>query len=281
MMQLGKKQTLYINRIVGTGAYLCEEQGGESTGGGSVLLPKRQVPAKAKKGDALEVFLYRDSEDRLIATTREPKLTLGETAVLEVADAAKVGAFLDWGLEKDLLLPFGEQLVPVKKGERYLVGLYIDKSSRLCATMKVYDFLRTESPYKAGDVVKGIVYDVNPNYGVFVAVDDCYNAMIPKNEMVRNFKTGERLRARVIGVREDGKLNLSLREKSYIQMDVDSAKIMDKLSENGGFLPYHDKSSPDAIRREFGMSKNEFKRAIGRLYKGRSIEITDKGIRRL
>ena len=169
----------------------------------------------------------------------------------------------------------------VKPGESYLIGLYVDKSDRLCGTMKVYDFLRTDSSYKKGDTVEGIVFGNNPEYGVFVAVDGKYNAMIPKNEAVKRFHIGDRVKGRVIEVREDGKLNLSIREKGYIQMDIDSAKIMDKLEENNGFLPYHDKSSPEDIRREFGMSKNEFKRAIGRLYKGRRIEITGQGIRSL
>ena len=237
------------------------------------------LPEGRQKGDRVEVFVYKDSQDRPIATTQMPKVTLGELAELEVADVTRIGAFLDWGLEKDLLLPFSEQTVKVKTGERYLVGLYIDKSDRLCATMKVYDFLRTDSPYKEGDTVEGIVFGKNPEYGVFVAVDDKYNAMIPKNEVVKKLEIGEKVRGRVIGLREDGKLNLSTREKSYIQMDIDSAKIIDKLTKNQGFLPYHDKSAPEDIRREFGMSKNEFKRAIGRLYKGHRIEITDKGIK--
>ena len=147
--------------------------------------------------------------------------------------------------------------------------------------MKVYDFLRTDSPYQKGDAVEGIVFGKNPEYGVFVAVDGRYNAMIPKNEAVRKLNIGEKVRGRVIAQREDGKLNLSIREKGYIQMDIDSERIMEKLSENQGFLPYHDKSAPEDIRREFGMSKNEFKRAIGRLYKGHHIEITDQGIKKV
>lgn len=279
MIELGVKQTLCIDHTTSFGVYLCEEKNLGKKKEDCVLLPAKQVPEGRQKGDSVEVFVYKDSQDRLIATTQMPKVTLGELAELEVADVTRIGAFLDWGLEKDLLLPFSEQTVKVKTGERYLVGLYIDKSDRLCATMKVYDFLRTDSPYKEGDTVEGIVFGKNPEYGVFVAVDDKYNAMIPKNEVVKKLEIGEKVRGRVIGLREDGKLNLSTREKSYIQMDIDSAKIMDKLTKNQGFLPYHDKSAPEDIRREFGMSKNEFKRAIGRLYKGHRIEITDKGIK--
>ena len=184
-----------------------------------------------------------------------PKLQLGELAVLQVAQVNNIGGFMYWGLEKDLLLPYSEQVVKVQKGEKYLVGLYIDKSDRLCATMKVYDFLRTDSPYKTDDIVEGTVYGKNPEYGVFVAVDNKYNGMLQNKEIVRKLKIGEK-----------------------VQMDVDSAKILEKLKENDGFLPYHDKSAPEDIRSEFGMSKNEFKRAIGRLYKSKKIKISKTGI---
>lgn len=279
MIELGVRQKLYIDHTTGFGVYLCEEKNLGKRKEDCVLLPAKQVPEGKEKGDAIDVFIYKDSQDRMIATTQTPKVTLGELAVLEVVDVTKIGAFLDWGLEKDLLLPFSEQTIKVKTGEKYLIGLYVDKSDRLCGTMKVYDFLRTDSPYKKGDTVEGIVFGSNPEYGVFVAVDDIYNAMIPKNEAVKTMKIGDRIKGRVVELREDGKLNLSIREKGYIQMDIDSVKIMEKLKENGGFLPYHDKSAPEEIRKEFGMSKNEFKRAIGRLYKGHRIEITNKGIK--
>ena len=268
---LGKKRRLMIVKEVEFGVYLGNKDD-------KVLLPKKQVPKDVEVGDPVEVFLYKDSSDRLIATTQEPKITLDELAVLKVADTGRIGAFLDWGLEKDLLLPYSEQIVKVQKGDKYLVGLYIDKSDRLCATMKVYDFLRTDSPYKADDIVQGTVYGKNPEYGVFVAVDNKYNGMLQNKEIVRKLRIGEMVQARVLSVREDGKLNLSLREKAHLQMDVDSAKIMEKLQENDGALPYHDKSAPEDIRSEFGMSKNEFKRAIGRLYKDKKIKISNTGI---
>lgn len=278
MIELGKKQTLYIDHTTGFGVYLCEK---ENLGQRAecILLPGKQVPENLSKGDPVEVFVYRDSDDRLIAATRMPALALGEVAMLEVAQVTQIGAFLKWGLEKDLLLPYSEQSVKVKKGERYLVGLYIDKSNRLCATMKIYDFLKTDHPYKEEDRVTGTVYGRNPKLGVFVAVDNLYNAMIPQKEVIRNLRIGDQVEARVTEVREDGKMNLSLREKGYIQMDVDSERIMEKLKEYDGFLPYHDKSAPEEIREEFGMSKNEFKRAIGRLYKNRKITISSDGIR--
>lgn len=278
MIELGRRQSLFVDHKTDFGVYLCEKKNLGKKDGECILLPRKQVPSEIKKGDEIEVFVYKDSQDRPIATTNLPKVTLGDLAILEVLDVTKIGAFLDWGLEKDLLLPFSEQVVKVKKGEKYLVGLYVDKSERLCATMKVYDFLRTDSSYKKDDMVHGIVFGKNPEYGVFVAVDSLYNGMIARKEAVRELRIGDEVEARVLEVREDGKLNLSLREKGHIQMDIDSVKIMEKLSENKGFLPYHDKSSPEDIRKEFGMSKNEFKRAIGRLYKNHKITITDKGI---
>lgn len=278
MIELGKVQTLYIDHETDFGVYLCEE---ENLGKGRdcILLPIRQVPSNARVRGPVEVFVYRDSDDRLIATTRMPVITLGEIAEMEVAEVNKIGAFLKWGLEKDLFLPYSEQTVKVKKGDRALAALYIDKSDRLCATMKIYDYLKSWPPYEAENRVEGIVYNKNPRYGVFVAVDGKYHGMIPAKEVVRNLRIGDHVKARVLAIRTDGKLDLSLREKGYVQMDVDSVRIMEKLEAHGGFLPYHDKSDPAEIREEFGMSKNEFKRAIGRLYKNRKIVITREGIR--
>ena len=174
-MKLGEKQVLTVVKIVDFGVYLGNDEE-------RVLLPKKQVPQGIEVGDPIEVFLYKDSSDRMIATTNEPKLTIGKTAVLEVTDVGRIGAFLDWGLEKELLLPFKEQTAKVKKGDEVLVALYVDKSGRLCATMKVYEKLRTDSPYKKDDHVEGIIYETSDNFGVFVAVDDCYSALIPKRE---------------------------------------------------------------------------------------------------
>lgn len=278
MIELGKIQKLIVDHKADFGVYLCDhvrERGDDSD---CILLPRKQVPRNINKGDEIEVFVYKDSSDRLIATTNTPKLTLGQVAKLDVVQVNKVGAFLYWGLEKDLLLPYSEQIVKVKKGESYLFALYIDKSERLCATMKVYDYLRTDSAYNTDDMVKGIVFSVNPQYGAFVAIDEKYLGLIPKNEMVRSFRIGEEVEARVKERREDGKLNLSVREKSHVQMDIDSGFIMEKLEMNQGFLPYHDKSSPAEIKEVFGMSKNEYKRAIGRLYKMKKIKITPEGI---
>ena len=214
---LGKFARLYVSKITKFGVMLrsFEEKDLE------VLLPNNQVKKGTEKGDFYEVFLYKDSEDRLIATTQRPYLSLGETAVLEVKDVTSIGAFLDWGLAKDLLLPFKEQTKKVHLGERVLVALYIDKSSRLCATMKVYDYLSCDSPYQKGDHVEGLIYEILDSFGAFVAVDNQYSALIPHNEMTRELHIGDVVKARIKEVTEEGKLTLSLQEKTKVQMGKD------------------------------------------------------------
>jgi predicted RNA-binding protein (virulence factor B family) len=276
MIALGKYQILEVVKKTDFGLYLAEP-GGDSKH--TILLPIREVPEGTVAGDQLNVFLYKDSEDREIATTAQVPVTVGGLAVLKVKEVSNIGAFLEWGLMKDLLLPYKEQTAKVEEGNQVLITLYVDKSSRLCATMKVYELLSTDSVYKKDDMVTGIVYDELEAFGAFVAVDHKYSAMIPKNELYASIKIGDTVRARVVNVREDGKLTLSLREKSHIQMDADSEVIMTKLKASGGNLPFHDSSDPEAIKAEFKMSKNAFKRAIGRLYKAGAITITDDGIR--
>lgn len=271
MMKLGKKQMLMVVKKVDFGVYLGNEEE-------RVLLPKKQVPEGLEIGDPVEVFLYKDSSDRLIATTNEPKVTLGELAVLTVADTGKYGAFLDWGLEKDLFLPFRQQTAKVEKGDQCLVTLYIDKSERLCATMKVYGMLRQDSPYKKDDKVKGIIYDTSPEFGVFVAVNNQYSALIPKKEAYGNLRVGQTVEARVTEVKEDGKLNLSVRSKIPEQMDKDAKLIWERLQKYGGELPFTDKAAPEVIQKEFGLSKSAFKRAVGRLLKEGKIGITETSI---
>ena len=264
MIHLGEKQELVIVKKVEFGVYLAVsfEDAAEH-----VLLPVKQVPDKKNVGDKLEVFIYRDSKDRMIATTHEPKLCMGQVAELKVAQVGKFGAFLDWGLEKDLLLPFKEQRGKVKQGDMVLVSLYIDKSNRLCATMNVYENLRTDSPYKAEDRVHGRVYELSDNFGAFVAVDNRYSGLISKKELYGDIEPGTDVEARVLRVREDGKLDLSVREKAYLQMDADVEKVLALLDSYEGALPFSDKASPEVIKHETGMSKNEFKRAVGRLLK--------------
>ncbi len=273
MIELGVKQVLEIINQTEFGVYLGT-QGKEE----KVLLPGKQVPAGAKVGDKLEVFVYRDSSDRIISTVNEPALIIGETALLKVKSVSDIGAFLDWGLEKDLFLPFKEQSTPVEVGESYVVALYIDKSSRLCATMKVYDFLRDDAPYVKDDMVTGTVYELNDELGAFVAVDNLYQGLIPKKELFEEFVIGSVIEARVTSVREDGKLNLSIRQKAHIQMDVDSEMVLEKIKNYGGTLPFNDKADPERIKKEFKLSKNAFKRAVGRLLKDGRIRITENTI---
>lgn len=277
MLKVGEKQELEIVKEVHFGVYLAESRDSEER----VLLPKKEVGPGMVRGSRVQVFLYRDSQDRVIATQREPLLTLGRTAVLKVRDVTKIGAFLDWGLEKDLFLPFHEQTAKVFPGDECVVALYLDKSGRLCGTMKVYPYLSKNSPYQIEDQVRGRVYELSGNFGAFVAVDDRYSGMIPKHEVTPELRVGSIVRARVTGVKEDGKLDLSIREKAYLQMDEDAEYIMQVIGEYEGVLPFDDKVSPEVIKREFGLSKNAFKRAVGRLMKQGKVEISGGRIRRL
>ncbi len=275
MIRLGEKQDLTVVKLVDFGVYLASEEDMED----KVLLPRKQVPEGTKEGDVLCVFVYRDSKDRLIATTHEVRLTLGEVALLEVSQVGKIGAFLDWGLEKDLFLPFREQTKPVQEGEDCLVALYIDKSNRLCATMKLYPYLKTDGDYRKDDRIMGRVYEISENFGAFVAVDDLYSGLIPVREIYGDIRVGDMVAARVTAVKEDGKLDLSIREKAYLQMEKDAERVMDAIREYDGVLPFNDKASPETIKKEMQMSKNEFKRAVGQLLKANRIIIGEKSIR--
>lgn len=272
MIRLGEKQVLKVVRMKDFGMYVGDAEE-------AVLLPKKYVPAGTQIGDEVEVFVYRDSSDRLIATTEEPMLTLGQVGLLRVKEIGKIGAFLDWGLEKDLFLPYKEQSVQIRPGKSYPVALYIDKSNRLCATMKIYEYLSAESPYVKDETVQGIVYQVNPNLGVFVAVDGKYHGMIPKKNAHGQFRVGDTVQARVVAVREDGKLELSMRERVEIQMAKDAAVVMEVLESYDGVLPFSEKASPEVIERELNMSKAAFKRAVGHLLKMKKIQVIDHKIR--
>lgn len=272
MIQIGKKQCLNIVSRTDFGVYLGTKEE-------KVLLPVKQVPADVEIGDALTVFVYRDSQDRLIATTNTPKIELDRIAKLKVAQISQIGAFLDWGLEKDLFLPFKEQTYKVKPGDECLVVLYVDKSSRLCASMRrVYNYLVPADCYEKDSQVSGMVIEINPDYGAYVAIDDKYYGMIPNNELFSKVNIGDRIEGRVVKVRDDGKLMIGLRKKAYLQMDDDSQFVLDEIKKRGGRLPFNDKASPELIRSQFNMSKNEFKRAVGRLFKERKIVINPDSI---
>ena len=278
MIELGKYQELTVVREAAMGVFL-----GESADAGQaerILLPGKQVPEGTAAGDRLRVFVYRDSDDRLIVTTHEVKLTLHETATLTVKQMTKIGAFLDWGLEKDLLLPFHEQTKTLHEGEEVLCALYIDKSGRLAATMKVYPYLKCRSPYQSGDVVEGLIYQYAPNFGYFVAVDRQFSGRIPKQEAQAGYTVGRTMNFRVTRVLEDGKLDLSANQKAHLQMALDADMVLNRiLDDHGGVLPFDDKASPETIREHFGLSKAAFKRAVGHLYKERKIRLEDGRIR--
>ncbi|MDO4478976.1 MAG: S1-like domain-containing RNA-binding protein [Lachnospiraceae bacterium] len=278
MIELGKYQELTVVKTVSIGVYLgTSENAGEND---RILLPKKQVPPETKVGDTLQVFVYKDSDDRLIATIHEVKVTLHQVARLKVSQMTKIGAFLDWGLEKDLLLPFHEQTKKLHEGEEVLAALYIDKSGRLAATMKVYPYLKLNAPYQAGDTVEGLVYQHAPNFGYFVAVDGQYSGLIPKKEAQAGFEVGQTLTLRVARVLEDGKLDLSAHQKAYLQMNVDADSVYAIIKEDyDGELPFDDKASPDDIRDIFGLSKAAFKRAVGHLYKEKRVALEKGRIR--
>ncbi len=292
MIQLGKEQNLEVLRMTSVGAYLGEgrdplavfarsSEGNISsiTDRTDILLPKNEIKSELNIGDTIRVFVYLDSEDRPIATLKAPMLTIGSFAVLTVKDVNKVGAFLNWGLAKDLFLPYREQTSKVEVGDRVLVSLYTDKSKRLCATMKLYKLLHTDSDYQRSDWVDGTVYELSDEYGAFVAVDNRFSGMIPKRELMRPVKVGESLRLRISKVHQDGKLELSMREPGYLQLGPDCEIIFNRLkASESGFLPFHDRSDANIIKSEFNMSKNSFKRAIGHLMKDGLINIREDGI---
>jgi len=276
MIDIGKFQNLKIANFTSFGAYL---DAGTGVRHDNILLPIKQLPEGAKEGDELEVFIYRDSEERLIATTRKPLAKLGDLAYLKVNAKTKIGAFLDWGLERGLFLPFKEQKYPIEVGKSYLVKVYLDKSQRLSATTEIYEYLTADTPYQKNDKVVGTVYSVNPEIGAFVAVDNQYMGLIPLNEYFTELREGDQVEARVIRVREDGKLDLSPRELSHIQMESDTVKILQGIKSHDGFLALNDKSSPIEIQSRLNMSKAAFKRAVGKLLKENKVIQIEGGLK--
>lgn len=283
------------------------------TGSGEdVLLPRPEVPEGVKAGDELDVFIYLDSSDRYTATLRTPKICLGVPAFLKVVQVTDIGVFLDWGLEKNLLLPFSEVVRPfyydpvgqtqgtlrqapfgelrakqvtirqaqgarerlteediswLEEDRELPVVLYIDKSGRPAASMRVYEHLSVGDKYAKDSAVEAAVVQINPQMGVFVAVDDRYFGMININEITDTVNVGDKLFGRISGIRDDGKYMVSLTQKTHLQMDNDAQVIYRRIKEAGGVLPLGDKSDAKDIMRELGMSKKAFKRAVGQLYK--------------
>lgn len=274
---LGQYEELEVKNFCDFGLYLKKISSNDEE---EILLPNKEVTDDISKGDILNVFIYKDFKDRWTATLRKPHIILGEVKSLEVSDINEVGAFLDWGLDKELLLPYDEQTIEIEEGNSYLVMLQIDELDRLYATMKIYQNLRTDHDYELNQEVPITVYNKNEDLGVFVAVDGQYHGLILKHDIHQQLNIGDTLTGRVAQIAPDGKITISLKKEITEQMDLDSSKIYNRLLESeNNQLMYNDKSDPKAIKKEFKMSKRAFKRAIGRLYKEKKIEFIDNGIK--
>ena len=272
---LGRRNLLTVTRIADAGAYL------DAGALGEVLLPRRYVTAETRPGARVDAFLYRDSEDRPVATTERPLAMVGEFACMEVRDISeRAGAFLGWGLSKDLLLPFREQGKPVKLGQRVVVAVIMDgRTDRIIASAKVDDHLRGGVPmYRTGQEVDALVFARTP-LGYGVVVENAYRGLLFTDGAPREVRYGERLRAFVRAVRDDGKVDLGFDPAGYARVAPLGERIMEALSAAGGTLPVGDHSAPEEIRARFGASKKAFKQAIGALYRERRIELADGGIR--
>ena len=239
----------------------------------TVLLPFSEQLGRPVAGESIRVYFYEDKGGRITATMRTPILRDGEVGILTVADVTSIGAFLDNGVPKQVLLPFKEQIVAPKVGDEVLVWMYSDKSGRQAATMRVYGHLDKHSPYKEDDRVTGFVYEINPRLGIFVAVDNSYYGLVPMAETFKEYAYGDEIEARVAKVREDGKLDLLIRDKLYKTVDEDAEVILYELKRNNGFLPYGDRADAAFIEETYAMSKNQFKRALGHLYRNRIVEL--------
>ncbi len=273
MLNIGSYNELMVERVVDFGLYLnpkAEE----------VLLPSKYVPQNTRPGDTVRVFVYTDSKDRPVATTLSPKAVVGEFAYLRAKDVTVFGAFMDWGLEKDLLVPLSEQQDRMKAGKHYVVKVCLDeKTGRVYGTSRISRVCDTAPE----DLVKGqkvdlLIYSI-AKIGISAVVNNRYSGMFYPGETYMPLSIGEKTQGYVSRIREDGKIDLSLKKPGYRSIPDSGTRIMEALKNSGGYLPYHDKSAPRDIRRTFSMSKKEFKRAIGRLYKKGCIELTGTGIR--
>lgn len=272
MLQIGNYNHLAIARITASGAVFKTDEG-------DVLLPLRLVPKGAEAGTFLEVFVYVDSEERLTATTKKARAVVGDFAILKVLETTTVGSFLDWGLEKDLLLPFGEQTEPVRRGDQVLVRIYLHSSGRIAATTKLDKFIiPVDDSLAVGDEVELLVY-ANTDLGAKVIINNRFGGLLFHSELVVKPKCGERLRGYVKKIRDDGKVDVTLRIGGAQEAFKDRKIILDALTAGNGFLALNDKSSPEAIAELLRMSKKSFKKAVGWLYKEGVISMLPDGIR--
>lgn len=238
---------------------------------GIKMLADKNNAEEINIGDELDVFVYNDTEKGLVATTTPPFAQVGELALLEVVDENKMGVFLDIGLEKDVLLLKNKMEYNLEIGDEVLVAIRLDNKKRLSATMFISDYLEIKKESKIGDMEKGIVYRVNPEMGIFIAIDGRYHGFIHKNKLIGNFQGGEDIEARVTNIRPDGKIEMSLKEAAHIAVDSDSDLIYNYMLKKNGRLDVNDKSDPEIIKKKFGLSKKAFKRAVGKLYKEQKI----------
>ncbi len=274
MISLGQFNHLEIIRIVQPGAVLGDNEGNE------VLLPGKYIPNHAKKGDELDVFIYKDSEDRPVATTENPLVQVNEFAVLKVKDVNNMGAFLDWGLEKDLLVPFKQQLSRMEIDKWYLIYLYLDeKTNRLVATAKVNRYFNKDTSTFTENQKVDLLIGGETDLGINVVIDNQYRGLIFKNEIFQDVLIGDRVPGYIKKVREDQKLDVSLQPLGLTGLDEGAERILTELRSSDGFLPLHDKSSPEEIQSHLQMSKKNFKRSVGILYKSRMISLEKEGIR--
>ncbi len=274
MAEIGKYNVLKVVKDLDFGLYL---DGGEL---GEILLPRRYVPINCTVDDELEVFIYLDSEDRLIATTEMPEAVVGEFAYLQAVEVGKVGAFMDWGLPKDLLVPFREQKTNIEKGRGYVVYVYLDdESKRIAASSKVEKFLDNIPPeYEEGQEVDLLIYHQS-DLGYKAIINNTHSGMIYANEVFKKIRKGDRLKGYIKKVRSDEKIDLMLEKPGYEKVDSIAQTILDKLKDHQNFLRITDKSPAEEISSMFGISKKNFKKAIGTLYKQRIISIDPDGIR--
>jgi predicted RNA-binding protein (virulence factor B family) len=275
MLQIGRYNELKVSRRTDNGVYLQEKDE-------EVLLPNKYVPAGAKEGDVLEVFVYTDSEDRPVATTLKPYACVGEFAYMRVKDVSSIGAFLDWGLEKDLLVPFSEQEQKMEVGRSYVVAVYLDfNTDRVVASAKLHKFLEYEDiEVRQGDVVDLLIAGPT-GLGFNAIINNKYIGLIFQNEIFQPLHTGDRLRGYIKFIREDKKIDLALQKSGVEAIDDARSKVLGALKKNNGFIALTDSSDPADIQRVLNMSKKAFKKAIGALYKERLIEITDAGVKLL
>ncbi|MFT4522655.1 MAG: putative RNA-binding protein (virulence factor B family) [Bacteroidia bacterium] len=274
MIEVGKLNKLTVLRDTSVGMFLGDLLGGE------VLLPIKYIPENTKVDDELEVFIYKDSEDRIIATNLTPLAQLNSFACLTVSDVSSVGAFLDWGLEKDLLVPYREQNIHLEVGKKILVYVYLDETSnRIVASCRLKKFLSEDTPtFEEGEEVDLIVWHPT-ELGYNVLINEQFSGVVYANEIFEKLHQGERRKGYIKQVRPDGKIDVSLQKLGYDQVLSSIDPILQKLQDAGGTLPIGDKSDPDLIYRLLGMSKKNFKKAIGSLYKAGKIEIEPNSIR--